>query len=383
MSYREKYLKYANSRGISLEQVFYEKYLLYKSKYLKLKGGADNVTNPTELLQVPAIHTMGQDCDSLFNLIVAYGEKYIDEFVGWNPNLMEINLDTPIKQKINNLITSKCKQFVTNEQKLFLCNEIYYNCLLKKLYKKTKGVTYNNELINESLLRSMVLELEISENDKNFVKEVCEFISNLGFDFSKISRRAYANTFIPEVKIPICIKIIEDEAYYYGGIKKLTFNNNVTSIGNRAFGRNNIDGELIIPDSVETIGENAFEGNKIKKLTLNNNVKHISIGAFSYNKINGELIIPDSVETIGESSFHSNRITGNLIIPNSVKLIGPNAFSKNRIEHLVISNSVESIGSNAFDENRLQTVTIPRIFTSRIPDIFGREKYQTIQFTYT
>jgi hypothetical protein len=39
--YYEKYLKYANSKGISLEQVFYNKYLLYKNKYLKLKGSGD------------------------------------------------------------------------------------------------------------------------------------------------------------------------------------------------------------------------------------------------------------------------------------------------------------------------------------------------------
>ncbi len=51
MNYQEKYLKYANSKGISLEQVFYKKYLLYnldknlnpslniyKSKYLKYKN---------------------------------------------------------------------------------------------------------------------------------------------------------------------------------------------------------------------------------------------------------------------------------------------------------------------------------------------------------
>ena len=36
-SYQDKYQKYANSKGISLEQVFYKKYLLYKTKYLKLK----------------------------------------------------------------------------------------------------------------------------------------------------------------------------------------------------------------------------------------------------------------------------------------------------------------------------------------------------------
>ncbi len=40
-NYKEKYLKYANSKGISLEQVFYKKYLLYKKKYIELqqKGG--------------------------------------------------------------------------------------------------------------------------------------------------------------------------------------------------------------------------------------------------------------------------------------------------------------------------------------------------------
>ncbi len=38
----QKYLKYANSKGISLDQVFYEKYLLYKTKYLKLKKLVDS-----------------------------------------------------------------------------------------------------------------------------------------------------------------------------------------------------------------------------------------------------------------------------------------------------------------------------------------------------
>ncbi len=35
--YKVKYLKYANSKGISLDQVFYKKYLLYKTKYIELK----------------------------------------------------------------------------------------------------------------------------------------------------------------------------------------------------------------------------------------------------------------------------------------------------------------------------------------------------------
>ncbi len=40
--YKVKYLRYANSKGISLEQVFCRKYLLYKAKYLKLKNLVKN-----------------------------------------------------------------------------------------------------------------------------------------------------------------------------------------------------------------------------------------------------------------------------------------------------------------------------------------------------
>ena len=37
MDYSSKYLKYAETKGLSLEQVFHKKYLLYKNKYNALK----------------------------------------------------------------------------------------------------------------------------------------------------------------------------------------------------------------------------------------------------------------------------------------------------------------------------------------------------------
>ena len=36
--YQNKYLKYANSKGVSLEHIFRQKYLLYKTKYLNLSS---------------------------------------------------------------------------------------------------------------------------------------------------------------------------------------------------------------------------------------------------------------------------------------------------------------------------------------------------------
>ena len=58
MSYREKYSKYADSKGISLDQVFYKKYLMYKNKYLKLQtqfikvgGGQIHIDRLKEILE--------------------------------------------------------------------------------------------------------------------------------------------------------------------------------------------------------------------------------------------------------------------------------------------------------------------------------------------
>ena len=59
MSYQDKYLKYANFKEISQEEVFYKKYLLYKAKYLELKKISDQ----------SALNEQKAGGEKLFNMI--------------------------------------------------------------------------------------------------------------------------------------------------------------------------------------------------------------------------------------------------------------------------------------------------------------------------
>ncbi len=72
--YKSKYLKYANSKGISLDQVFYKKYLMYKNKYLQLKEQIDQVGGAKPLKNILKGINLFADTDM---------EKYLNPFYGF------------------------------------------------------------------------------------------------------------------------------------------------------------------------------------------------------------------------------------------------------------------------------------------------------------
>lgn len=161
-------------------------------------------------------------------------------------------------------------------------------------------------------------------------------------------------------------------------VKKLVLNNNLKTIGYRAFAQirfENID--LVIPDSVEYVGEQAFYfTGGIVSLKLPNNEKFTRIekNTFMYNEIK-DLIIPDSVEYIGESAFENqsgyNFTNENvsLKLSKNLKTISNRAFynfhdsrnstapNKNLI--IKIPNSVSYIGDNAFVTDAIVDVIFP------------------------
>jgi uncharacterized repeat protein (TIGR02543 family) len=107
-----------------------------------------------------------------------------------------------------------------------------------------------------------------------------------------------------------------------------TIPNSVTSIGDNAFYRCNVN-SVIIPNSVTSIGNYAFcDCSGLTGATIPNSVTSIGDRAFSgcYN-LTGALTIPNSVTSIGDKAFYDcSKLTGALTIPNSVTSIGQNAF---------------------------------------------------------
>ena len=167
------------------------------------------------------------------------------------------------------------------------------------------------------------------------------------------------------------------------GIKTVTIEYGITSIGDYVFRGCCGMTELTLPNSVTSIGDNAFEGcSGLTELTLPNSVT--SIGDYAFFGCSGltELTLPNGVMSIGDIAFtycsglekitvesgnscydsrdncnsiidteFNTLIVGckNSVIPNSVTSIGYYAFyGCSGLTELTLPDSVTSIGESAF-----------------------------------
>ena len=215
--------------------------------------------------------------------------------------------------------------------------------------------------------------------------------------------------------------IVSNEWNEATGEGVITFDGNITAIGDYAFMQCMKLTSATIPDSVTTIGKNAFEGcSSLTSITIPDSVTKIEYAAFAY--CTGELIINskivetdyigfsyeegvgqiihypsynswlkysrftklsigDNIERVGNYVFYacntieeiilSNSITSigtrafegcspnQIIIPLNVKSIEERAFADSRAENITISNGVISIGNEAFTGASISNITIP------------------------
>ena len=154
--------------------------------------------------------------------------------------------------------------------------------------------------------------------------------------------------------IPEGIKLDVDVVF-----KNITIPDFTDEIKARAFYR--CQTEVIdIPPSVKKIGNYAFFGNRLlEKIKIPSSVKIIEEYLFSNCIKLNEVIIEDGVEEIKYYAFHDNMLS-NIIIPLSVTSIGNYAFSKCRLENIIIGRQIKKLGKGAFSHNPLiKNVVIP------------------------
>ena len=180
------------------------------------------------------------------------------------------------------------------------------------------------------------------------------------------------------------------------GCQNTIIPDNITTIGNGAFGNCNKLTSISIPSSVTTIGVSAFANcSNLASVNIPNSVITIGDDAFNGCTSITDLIIPNSVQSIGHFAFSHCGFTSitipntiwkiddgvfsyckNLIsvsIPESVKYIGMMAFYWcSALESIMIPNSVKSIGMQAFLScSNLTSITIPSNVTSIEDEAFG------------
>ena len=130
----------------------------------------------------------------------------------------------------------------------------------------------------------------------------------------------------------------------------ITFDGEVTSIGEYAFGWSDALTSITIPDSVTAIGNSAFICcYALTSVTIGNGVASIGEGVFTECNALTSITIPDSVASVGNHAFDGCYALASVTIGNSVTSIGDYAFNGcNGLTSITIPDSVTSIGKGAF-----------------------------------
>ncbi len=184
---------------------------------------------------------------------------------------------------------------------------------------------------------------------------------------------------------------------YENGKGVITFDGDVTSIGEWAFAYCSRLICVVIPDSVASIGENAFgdsdnltsviNGSNVASIgsfafvscdslinvAIGNRVISIGVDAFAYCGSLKSVIIPDSVISIGNGAFYGCSTLASVIVGNSVTSIGYNAFCNcTSLANITIPDSVTKIESGTFYGcSSLSSVTIGKNVSSLVGSVFG------------
>ena len=137
---------------------------------------------------------------------------------------------------------------------------------------------------------------------------------------------------------------------YKDGVGVMTFDDDVTTIGEFAFYSCDSLTSVNIPESVTTIRQYAFyECISLTSVNIPDSVTTIGGSAFYSCDSLTSVNIPNSVTTIGSSAFYRCYSLTSVNIPDSVTTIGERAFySCTNLTSVNIGNSVTTIGDWAF-----------------------------------
>ena len=154
---------------------------------------------------------------------------------------------------------------------------------------------------------------------------------------------------------------------YIAGRGIITFDADVTSIGNEAFYICSSLTSIEIPNSVTSIGNDAFNNcSSLTSIEIPNSVTSIGIYTFYNCSRLTSIEISNSVTSIGNGEFRNCTSLTSIVIPNSVTSIGNDAFSNcSSLTSIEIPNSVTRIDEYAFFNcSSLTSIEIPDSVTS-------------------
>ena len=147
---------------------------------------------------------------------------------------------------------------------------------------------------------------------------------------------------------------------YEAGKGIITFDGDVTSIGDNAFDVCCTLTSAIIPNSVTAIGLDAFvDCSSLTSVTIPNSVTTLGAGAFYGCSSLTDITIPDGVTEIGASTFGNCRSLTSFTIPSGVTAIdGFSFYGCISLESITIPSNVTTIGYGAFPYCKMTSIIV-------------------------
>lgn len=232
-------------------------------------------------------------------------------------------------------------------------------CTFKANTQHNFSIVVNN---NESSVNVAIGEWDIDgtvnngtaveeDNTNNQITYCCEKKFDYNWTFESFGANIISHEYT----------IVDGEKWVVNNIGVITFDNDVTFIGEGAFAEEmwSDNGYTItLPESVTTIGNGAFAGSHLAFINMGNNIR--SIGDFAFvNTYLVEINLPNSLKTIGKGAFQNCLELQEITLPESITSIGEAAFRSTSITTIYCkATTPPSIGSDVFLENEL-TIKVP------------------------
>lgn len=149
---------------------------------------------------------------------------------------------------------------------------------------------------------------------------------------------------------------------YFGGQGIITFDGDITTVGDKAFsGCSNLR-SIILPEGVTSIGSMAFEDcTSLTDITIPTNTSSVGAQAFSNCTALSRIALPDKITEIGYGVFQSCSALTDVYLPYGLSAIGAAAFvGCSSLTGISIPGSVTIIGNDSFcDCSSLNGIIIP------------------------
>lgn len=193
-------------------------------------------------------------------------------------------------------------------------------------------------------------------------------VSSIG-DFSFGSNTNLSSITIPGSVTSIGISAFKD----CSSLSRVFWTNGLTSIGEMAFNNCSNLSSISFPGTLTSIGSSAFSGcSNLRFLFTPASLTSIGSFAFSHCENLSYVNFSEGLSIIGDSAFSYCSNINNIVLPNGLTSIGSGAFYWCKgLKSIVIPDSVTSIGNMAFSIcTSLSSVTLPKGLTTIEESVF-------------